>query len=68
MVDTTSLKDYLSARELYGAGQKKEALELLAKSLGSTAPTDIMESDLEELLNGNEAALTLVIHETRNSK
>jgi hypothetical protein len=68
MVDTTPLKEYLHARDLYHMGEKDKALILLAKSLGATEPTAIMEDALEQMLEGNDAALTLVIHQAKGDK
>lgn len=65
MVDTTPLKEYLQARDQYQSGDKKEALKLLANSLGASEPTDIMAEATEELLDGNDAALTLIIHRAK---
>lgn len=68
MVDTTPLKEYLQARDQYRAGDKKKALKLLANSLGASEPTDIMTDATEELLNGNDAALTIVIHRAKDAE
>ena len=57
------LKDYIKAIEANKAGNREEALKLLASSIGLEKPTTIMKDNLDNMLDSNDAVLTLIIKE-----
>ena len=65
MSNTEPLKKYIAARDAMRDGDRDEAVQLLAESVGVEAPTPIMEDSAEALLDSNDAALVLVMAETR---
>ena len=64
-MDTKPLRDYLEGVEAYKAGNKDEALNLIAHSVGAEKPTGIMEASLDKLVKPNEAVLGLILHESK---
>ncbi len=65
MVNTEPLKNFLKGREAYQSGSKEKALQLLAKSVGATEPTEYMKDNLDQLTEPNDAVLTLIIDESK---
>jgi hypothetical protein len=62
------LKTYLQGRDAFRAGDTDEALKLIANSLGTDQPTDIMRDALPELANLNDAALVILLHRSKDGK
>lgn len=62
-MNISPLANYIRAREEYHAGHKEEALQLLTESMGLEKPTPIMRDALDKLVDLNDVALTLVLHE-----
>ena len=60
-MNTESLKQYLQARDALKEGKEAEALNLLAASLGTDKPTEMMKSSYGKLLELNDAALQIII-------
>lgn len=54
------IKDYIEARDAIKRGEKESAELKLSRALGVPL-TPYMKSNLEKLLDNNDAALTLVI-------
>ncbi len=67
-MNTKPLKDYIRAREAHKEGNDKEALALLSSSLGAEKPTQMMKSALKELVEFNDAALTIVLANSNERK
>ncbi len=64
-MNTEPLKEYLKARDALKEGNKEEALNMLAASLGTDKPTDIMVSSCNLLLDLNDAALTIILDRSK---
>lgn len=67
-MNTEPLRKYIESRDALKAGNKDEAAALLAESLGTDKPTPYMSSALEQLTEPNEAALTIILHESKGAK
>lgn len=61
---TEPIKDYIAAITAHKDGNTKEAMSLLARSIGAEKPTAYMHENIRSLLNSNDAALTLVVNES----
>ena len=57
------LKDYIKAIEANKQGNTEEALKLLTGSIGLKEPTKIMKENLAQMLDSNDAILTLILKE-----
>ena len=57
------LKDYIKAIEANKQGNTEEALKLLTDSIGLKEPTKIMKENLAQMLDSNDAILTLILKE-----
>ena len=57
------LKDYIKAIEANKQGNREEALKLLTDSIGLKEPTKIMKENLAQMLDSNDAILTLILKE-----
>ena len=57
------LKDYIKAIEANKQGHPEEALKLLTDSIGLKEPTKIMKDNLSQMLDSNDAILTLILKE-----
>jgi len=57
------LKDYIKAIEANKRGDKEEALKLLTSSIGLEEPTQVMKDNLDNMLDSNDAILTLIMKE-----
>ena len=57
------LKDYIKAIEANKQGNREEALKLLTGSIGLKEPTKIMKENLAQMLDSNDAILTLILKE-----
>jgi len=57
------LKDYIKAIEASKQGNQEEALKLLTDSIGLKEPTKIMKENLAQMLDSNDAVLTLILKE-----
>ncbi len=55
------VKSYIKGVKALDAGDRAEAERLLAESLGIPELTPYMKENLPELLNSNDAAITLAI-------
>ena len=65
MVDTGPLEKYIKSRDALKAGDKETALALLAESVGAEAPTPYMKGTLKELMEPNQAILTILLHKSK---
>lgn len=65
MVDTEPLEKYIKSRDALKAGDKETALTLLAESVGAGTPTPYMEDTLEDLIEPNQAILTIILHKSK---
>jgi len=57
------LKDYIKAIAANKDGNREEALQLLTASIGLDKPTRVMEENLDNMLDSNDAILTLILKE-----
>ena len=64
-MNTEPLKKYIAGRDALKEGKKAEALSLLASSLSSTEPTEMMKSSFDKLLDLHDVALTIIVHRTK---
>jgi len=61
------LKDYIKAIEANKQGNREEALKLLTDSIGLKEPTKIMKENLAQMLDSNDAILTLILKEIEDN-
>jgi hypothetical protein len=64
-MNTKPLQKYIESRELFKLGDEKQALALLADSLGASNPTPYMKSALKNITEPNIAILTIILHESK---
>lgn len=64
-MNTEPLRNYIKGIEAYKAGNKENALNLIASSVGTDKPTGIMKASLDKLIDSNDAILTLILHEIK---
>lgn len=64
-MNTQPISEYLQAAIAYKEGNKEEALELLASSLGVEEPTQIMRENLDKFIDMNQAALVIILHRSQ---
>ena len=57
------LKDYIKAIEANKQGNREKALKLLTSSIGLEEPTQVMKDNLDNMLDSNDAILTLIMKE-----
>ena len=60
-MNTEPLKQYLKGREALKEGNKEEALNLLASSLGFEKPTNIMQDSYTKLFDLDDVALAVIL-------
>ena len=63
-MNTEPLKKYIKAIKAQESGNSEEAAQLLAESVGADRPTLIMKNSLGNMLDANDAVLTLILHES----
>jgi prophage antirepressor-like protein len=59
---STPLKDYLNARDALKDGKLFIAAQRLADALGAEKPTEYMQQNMNQLLDGNMPATVLLTH------
>jgi len=64
-MSTESLRQYVKAARAAGAGDTNAAEAHLAASVGVERITPYMKQNLGKLVDGDEAVLTVVLHEAR---